>query len=45
MWDVTVTEKCHLLLAVHFVCSVQYEATYSTVTERTEDDILRAVQC
>jgi hypothetical protein len=45
LWNVTITEKCHLLPAAHFICSVQYEATFSTVTERTEADILCAVTC
>jgi hypothetical protein len=39
------TEKCHLLPAVHFICSLQYEATISTVTEQTAADILCAVKC
>jgi hypothetical protein len=45
IWNIRITEKCHLLFAVHFFYSVQYEATFSTVTERTEADILCAVKC
>jgi hypothetical protein len=45
LWNVTITEKYHLLPAVRFICSFQYEATFSTVTERTEADILCAVKC
>jgi hypothetical protein len=44
-WNVTITEKCHLLPAVHFILPFQDEATFSTVTERTESDILCAVKC
>jgi hypothetical protein len=39
------TEKWLLLPAVHFTCSVQYEATFSTITERTEADIFCSMKC
>jgi hypothetical protein len=42
-WNVAKTEKCHLLPAVHFIF-VQDEASFSTVLERTEADILCAVK-
>ena len=40
LWKVTITEKCHLLPAVNFICSVHDEATSRTVNERNN-----AVKC
>ena len=44
-WNVTITEKCHLLPAFNFICSVHYEATSRTVTDRDEADILCVAKC
>ena len=38
------TEKCHILPAVQFICSVHFTATYRRVSEQTKADIVWTVK-